>query len=102
MGKTRYIYRHGKRILVETLTPTAAPARGKKRKPFKVAWFKFPGWWVSALRNASASAHQLALIILAEAFKREHVEGDIVLSAEVTKHPATSGERTSHARFDCN
>jgi hypothetical protein len=84
MGKARYVYRHGKRIEVETLTPKT-PARGKRRKPFKVEWFKFPAWWIDVLRNASAGAHLLALIVLAENYRQEQIGGDIVLSSVVTK-----------------
>jgi hypothetical protein len=46
---------------------------------------KLPVKWVEALRKStSASTYRLALIILTEAFKREQVGGEIVLSLEVT------------------
>ena len=47
------------------------------------------------LHNAGAGARLLALIILAEAFKREYMGGDIVLSAEVTKMPPTTRRRAA-------
>lgn len=59
-----------------------APKR--KRKPFTTEWIKFPTGWIEALRNANASAYRLALVILAESFKREVLGGDVVLSAAVT------------------
>jgi hypothetical protein len=93
--KTRYVYRHGKRIEVEELVLPNQQRTRAKRKPFKVAWFKFPGWWVKALRGASASAHQLALIVLAEAFKQEHMKGDIVLSAKVTEMAHSTRQRAA-------
>ena len=91
MGKTQYVYSPalGKRIAVESDT-TQVAARKRKRKPFKVEWFKYPTWWIEALRKASAGAHLLAPIILAEAFKREYIGGDIVLSSELTKMPPTT------------
>jgi hypothetical protein len=94
MGKTGYVYRDGKRILVETLTPTP-PRPRQKRKPFKGEWFKFPGWWVEVLRGASGPARLLAMIVLEEAFKREHIGGDIVLSSEVTRMPQTTRRRAA-------
>lgn len=81
MGKIKYVYRHGKRIAVEELNPIKTP---KRKQSFKVEWFKFPAWWIGALRKASPGAYQLALIILAESFKRKYLKGDIVLSTEVT------------------
>jgi hypothetical protein len=96
MGKIRYVHRHGKRIAVETYYPPgAAPARARKRKPFKVKWFKFPAWWIEVLHNAGAGARLLAPIILAEAFRRKYIGGDIVLSSEVTKMPPTTRKRAA-------
>ena len=84
-----YVLRHGKRIAVEIMpTPDAPPARRKlKRRPFKAQWIQVPQWWLEALQraDANASTHLLALIVLAEAFKRQHVGGEVVLSSEVTK-----------------
>ena len=74
MSKTRYVYRHSKRILVETYTPPG-PKHRRKHKPFKVNWFKFPAWWIEVLHNAGAGARLLALIVLAEAFTREYLPG---------------------------
>ena len=86
MGKTQYRYSPalGKRIAVEVVGPNkAAPKR--KRKPFKVDWFKYPAWWIEVLRDASAGTHLLALIVLAENYRREQIGGDIVLSSAITK-----------------
>jgi hypothetical protein len=94
MGRTRYVYRHGKRIAVETYTPPGEKHR-RTRKPFKVNWFKFPAWWVEVLHKAGAGARLLAPIILAEAFKREYIKGDIVLSSEVTRMPRTTRKRAA-------
>jgi hypothetical protein len=91
MGKTRYVYKHGKRIAIEAYTPPGKHQR--KRKPFKVSWFKFPAWWIEVLHKAGAGGRLLAPIILAEAFKRDYIKGDIVLSSEVTKMPRTTRKR---------
>jgi hypothetical protein len=94
MGKTRYVYAHGKRILVETAAPKSH-MRAKRRKPFKVQWFRYPTWWIEVLRKAHGPARLLAPIILAEAFKREYIGGDIVLSSELTNMPPTTRKRAA-------
>jgi hypothetical protein len=54
-----------------------------------------PWWWLEVLQDASASAHQLALVVLAEEFKRRFIKGDVVLSSEVTKMPHSTGRRAA-------
>ena len=76
-----YVYRHGKRIAVETLHDP----KPKKRRPFKPSFVRLPDIWIERLRHARrVSTAVLALVILREAFKRQHVGGEIVLSTEVT------------------
>jgi hypothetical protein len=71
------------------------------RKAFKVEFVMVPARWVKALEGANGATYELALVILSEAFKNEHLhrsgaatrrrysEG-ITLSAEVTgMHHAT-------------
>ena len=77
------IVRNGRRIAIDTIN-TATPAR-KKRKPFKVSFVKLPKFWIDQLRHArKLSTVTLAHVILYEAFKRQHVGGEIVLSTEAT------------------
>ena len=77
-----YVDRHGKRIVVDTIN-AATPA--KKRKPFEVQWVKLYNYWIERLRHArKVSTVTLAHVILREAFKRQHVGGEIVLSTETT------------------
>jgi hypothetical protein len=66
--------------------PQLPPTEKKKRKPgFKAKWTKLPRRWAEALRRSNrVSTHQLAHTILFEAFKREQIGGEIVLSSEVT------------------
>jgi hypothetical protein len=74
----------------------AIPPRSarKKRKPFTAQWVKLPRYWVEALRRSkSVSTYQLALAILFEAFKREHLIGEIVLSSTLTKMPRNTKMR---------
>ena len=76
-----YVYRHGKRIAVETLRDP----KPKKRRPFKASFVRLPNFWIERLRHARrVSTVVLALVILREAFKRQHIGGEIVLSTEVT------------------
>jgi hypothetical protein len=91
---TRYVWRHGKRIEVETVNlDHLVPPR--KRKPFKAHWVQMPRWWLEVLQDASASAHQLALVVLAEEFKRRHIGGEVVLSSEVTRMPHSTRKRAA-------
>jgi hypothetical protein len=72
------------------------PAVKKRRKRFETKWVKLKLRWVRALRQSkSVSTYQLAHTILFEAFKREQVGGDIVLSAEVTKMSASTRKRAT-------
>src|SRR5438046_1764453 len=83
---TNYVLSHGQRIAVETLDISAAPK--KKRKPFKARWVKLPTRWAEVLRRSKSTAvYHLAHAILFEAFRREHVGGEIVLSLAMTKMP---------------
>ena len=77
------IVRGGRRIAIDTIN-TGTPAK-KKRKPFEVSFVKLPTFWIDRLRHArKVSTITLAHVILREAFKRQHVGGEIVLSTETT------------------
>jgi len=77
------IFRNGRRIAIDTIN-TATPAR-KKRKPFEVSFVKLPELWIERLRHArKVSTITLAHVILREAFKRQIVGGEIVLSTKAT------------------
>ena len=53
----------------------------RKHQPFKTEWVRLPAKWIDWLEQSnSASTHKLAHRILIEAFKREQVGGQIVLS----------------------
>jgi hypothetical protein len=77
--------------------PKQTRAVKRRRKPsFKVRWVKLHLRWVEALRRSrSVSTYQLAHTILFEAFKREQVGGEIVLSMEVTKMPSSTRMRAT-------
>ena len=77
------IERDGRWITIDTIN-TATPAR-KKRKPFEVSFVKLPKFWIDRLRHArKLSTVTLAHVILHEAFKRQHLGGEIVLSTKAT------------------
>jgi len=81
----KHLYRHGKRIAVDTIN-TATPA--KKKQPFEVSFVKLPHLWIERLKHSNnPGTFKLAFQILKEAFKRQHVGGEIVLSTEVTELP---------------
>jgi hypothetical protein len=71
--------------------------RAKKRKPFKAEFVMLPVRWIEALRRAksTAAAYELAHTLLVEAFKREYIGGEIVLSASVTDMPQTTRVRAA-------
>jgi hypothetical protein len=58
----------------------------KQRKPFEAQWVKLPRHWIETLLGVErVSTYRLAHLILLEAFKREHVGGEVVLSTSVAK-----------------
>lgn len=70
--------------------------KAKRRSNFKAEWVKLPWQWAEALRRSdSVSAYRLAHTILFEAFKREQVGGEIVLSGAVTGLPSTTRVRAA-------
>jgi hypothetical protein len=96
---TSYVTAHGKRIAVETL-PSKTPAPGR-RKPFKVEWVKLPYYWIERLdRSKSANTFKLANHILREAYKREQIGGDIILSTEVTAITVPSDQGDGQIKAD--
>jgi hypothetical protein len=75
--------RDGRWIAIDTIY-TATPAR-EKRKPFEVSFVKLPKFWIDQLRHArKLSTITLAHVILHEAFKRQQVGEEIVLSTKAT------------------
>jgi hypothetical protein len=67
-----------------------------KHQPFQVEWVRLPAMWINRLEQSnSASAFKLAHRILKEAFKRNHVGGQIVLSRKVTGLPCTTTTRAA-------
>jgi hypothetical protein len=67
-----------------------------KHQPFKSEWVRLPATWIDRLEQSnSASTHKLAHRILREAFKREHVGGQIVLSRKVTGLPCSTTVRAA-------
>jgi hypothetical protein len=89
---TRYVNRRDpdgtlRRIAVVDGNRHASPKK-VKREPFKPEFVKLPTRWIEVLRNAkNGNTRQLAMEILAEAFKREpkrnYRGGDIILSSTV-------------------
>jgi hypothetical protein len=81
-----YDTRHGRTFAVMELEDKCKPKR--KRRQFEPKWVKLPRHWITSLRSSkSAKTYELAHIILWEAFKRQYVGGEIILSTEVTDMP---------------
>jgi hypothetical protein len=98
-GNPSRVWSHGKWIEVEYLDddPPKAKRRRPKRKPFVVEWVKLPDYWIEQLERArNIATFRLAHCILREAFKRQHVGGEIALSAAVTGLPSSP----CHPRVD--
>jgi hypothetical protein len=77
-----YVYRHGKRIPVDAINTVRS---AQKRNAFEVSFVKLPAYWIERLnRSNNPGAFKLAHHILKEAFKRQYVGGEIVLSSEAT------------------
>src|SRR5258707_6391332 len=78
----KYVCRHGKSIAVD---PINAATSAKKRKPFEVSFVKLPNLGIDRLRHArKVRTVTLAHVVLREAFKRQYVGGEIVLSTTAT------------------
>lgn len=73
-------------LIARTLARQAKPQRARK-EPFIADWARFPAAWREALHQAKSAGttYDLALVILFEAFKRERIDGEIVLSADLTR-----------------
>jgi Fic family protein len=68
----------------------------RRRKSFKSEWVKLPSHWINALAQSNSPATlKLAHTILAEAFKRKHIGGKVILSSEVTKMPRNTRTRAA-------
>ena len=83
-----YVIRHGQPIEVDTLDTGHTP---KRRKTFEVKFVMVPVQWITALSQAkNPGSWRLAMVILAEDFKRKRLGGEIVLSSQVTRMPQTT------------
>jgi hypothetical protein len=68
----------------------------RKHPPFKAEWVKLPAMWIDRLsQSKSVGTCKLAHQILKEAFKREQVGGQIILSRKVTGLPNTTTVRAA-------
>jgi hypothetical protein len=68
----------------------------RKHQPFKTEWVRLPALWIARLEQSnSVSTHKLAHRILREAFKREQVGRQIVLSRKVTGLPCSTTVRAA-------
>jgi hypothetical protein len=68
----------------------------RKREPFKAEWVRLPAKWIDRLEQSkSVGTCKLAHRILREAFKRQHVGGQIVLSRKVTGLPCSTTARAA-------
>jgi hypothetical protein len=76
------VYRHGKSIAIDTIN---ADLPAKKHRRFELQFVKLPDFWIERLeRSKSPGTFKLAHRILKQAFKRDYVGGEIVLSTEAT------------------
>ena len=80
MSIEQFVSRDGKRIAIEVIN---APARRRKIKTFKVAFVKFPLFWIEALNcTKNVNALRLALALLTERHVRDYCGGEVIISAE--------------------
>jgi hypothetical protein len=90
----RYAIRNGRRFEIASELDLVLPK--VKRKDFQPKFVQVPVRWVEALRQSkNAGAYQLALVILLEAFQRERIGGEIVLSSEMTGMSGTIRRRAA-------
>jgi hypothetical protein len=90
----RYAIRNGRRFEIVSEPNLVLPKA--KRQEFKPKFVQVPVRWIEALRQSkNAGAYQLALAILLEAFQRELIGGEIVLSSEMTAMSGTVRRRAA-------
>ncbi len=78
-----YVCRHGKKVFVNNMCPTATVV---ERKHFEAQFVKLPAKWIKQLETSKApGTFKLAHQILRESFKCQQRGGEIVLSTEVTR-----------------
>jgi hypothetical protein len=83
-------------LQVDMEMPPKSRFTAKRKRRFKTRWVKLHLRWAEALRKSkSVSTYQLAHTILFEAFKREQVGGEMVLSMQVTNMPSSTRERAT-------
>jgi hypothetical protein len=88
-----YAIRNGQRI--EVIFEPDLPEK-PRRKPFKPKFVQVPVRWIAVLeRSKTIGAYRLAHAILAEAFKRKHLGGAVILSSVTTGMPQTSRRRAT-------
>lgn len=87
-----YVYRHGKKIAVDTVSTTTPT---DKHKRFEVQFVKLPYFWVRRLEQSqNPGTFKLAHRILLEQFKCQFSGGEIILS---TNHTSLSRKVRSRA-----
>jgi hypothetical protein len=86
-GRPSRMWSHGKWIEVGYLDdPPKGKVRRPKRKPFKIAWVMLPNYWLERLERARRlGTFKLAHRILREAYLRQCIGGEIVLSTATTR-----------------
>ena len=68
----------------------------RKYEPFKAKWVRLPAIWINRLgQSRSVGTYKLAHRILTEAFRRQNIGGDIVLSRKVTGLPCSTTVRAA-------
>jgi hypothetical protein len=88
------VFSHGKWVETDTITPPAVARL--RRKPFKTQFVLVPTQWIETLSQTKrTSTWQLAMVILAEAFKRKLIGGEIVLSSQMTRMSGTTRLRAA-------
>jgi hypothetical protein len=81
----RYVMRHGRRIEIDTLTPTRPTPKPKPRRRTWAGWVKLPRHWISSLgQSRSANTYRLACLILLAAYEDKRRTGEVTLSAKLT------------------
>ena len=95
-GRPSRVWSHGKWIEVGYLNdpPKNKGKRPRKQKSFKIDWVKLPNYWIEQLdRCQRLGTIKLAHRILREAYKRQYLGGEVVLSVAVTGLPRSTRRR---------
>jgi len=80
--------------------PSSEPKRKQERKSFETKWVRLTRKWREVLRGASGATWDLAVYVLFEEHRRQHIGGEVILSTAATGLPHNTRKRATKTLVD--